>query len=267
MIRKERTPLTIRFYLKDIQQFLQFLHANKLTIQQCLDKHVLTWARQLGNINKASTINRKVVAVRSYLKWSFNNGIIPVEIKAKKAFTKTDMPPRQVIKQSALDKFFDSLDPNNVLHARDIAIFSLLLLGIKQKTILDSRVSDVDFKEQTIRTKDGDIIPIGKIALKIKAFQKLQQARLPRYKDINSDASLFPNRHGQQMTARSVRRKLQTYATKLGMGIISPSTLRYTFVAKQLAAGVLLIDIQKSLGHKSVSTTKICADLLTTNEG
>ncbi|HEY3418215.1 MAG TPA: tyrosine recombinase [Armatimonadota bacterium] len=72
------------------------------------------------------------------------------------------------------------------------------------------------------------------------------------------DGSLFLNRHGTRLTARSVARMLHKYVMRTcARHGISPHALRHTFATHLVNHGADLRTVQQLLGHVSLATTEV----------
>jgi integrase/recombinase XerC len=122
-------------------------------------------------------------------------------------------------------------------------------------------VEDVDIIGQAIKVRGKGRkerqAPVGPTAL--AAIKKYLDLRRADSRSAVFDArALFVNKHGQRLSTRSVRRKLDKYLLACGLDLtISPHTLRHTFATHMLNNGADLRSVQEMLGHRSLSTTQV----------
>jgi integrase/recombinase XerC len=130
-------------------------------------------------------------------------------------------------------------------------------------------MADLDLTEGILRVRGKGrkdrLTPIGSQA--IKALQRYFELRAIDSKSNQGGASqnrVFLNKHGQALSTRSVRRKLDKYLVQAGLDPgISPHTLRHSFATHLLNNGADLRSVQELLGHQSLSTTQIYTHLTT----
>ena len=106
------------------------------------------------------------------------------------------------------------------------------------------------------------LTPIGSQA--IKAVQRYFELRAqePKCQTSRHAGRVFLNKHGESLSTRSVRRKLDKYLVQAGLDPgISPHTLRHSFATHLLNNGADLRSVQELLGHQSLSTTQIYTHL------
>src|SRR5690606_15826381 len=139
--------------------------------------------------------------------------------------------------------------------------------GIRVSELVDLEVSDIDLTEGVLRVRGKGrkdrLTPIGSQAINaLKRYFGMRQAD-PK---MNTQAThkVFLNKHGQSLSTRSVRRKLDKYLTIAGLDPgISPHTLRHSFATHLLNNGADLRSVQELLGHQSLSTTQVYTHLTT----
>lgn len=148
--------------------------------------------------------------------------------------------------------------------ARDAAILEVLYSsGMRVSECTQLRDHDVDPYSGTAKVagkgKKERLCLLGKPAQ--QALEKSLELR-DRYRiavgKLGSAPSLFVNRFGGPLTARSIERLLKKYLAHAGLQhSYSPHTLRHSFATHMLDAGADLRSVQELLGHASLSTTQI----------
>jgi integrase/recombinase XerC len=129
-------------------------------------------------------------------------------------------------------------------------------------------MQDLDLQEGVLRVKGKGrkdrLTPIGSQAIKaIQRYFEMRQADA-RCQQSSHAHRVFLNKHGEPLSTRSVRRKLDKYLQMAGLDPgISPHTLRHSFATHLLNNGADLRSVQELLGHQSLSTTQIYTHLTT----
>src|ERR1700743_1522284 len=128
-------------------------------------------------------------------------------------------------------------------------------------------MADLDLQEGVLRVKGKGrkdrLPPIGSQA--IKALQRYFELRSVDSRCQGPQSHrVFLNKHGESLSTRSVRRKLDKYLMSAGLDPgISPHTLRHSFATHLLNNGADLRSVQELLGHQSLSTTQVYTHLTT----
>jgi len=215
-----------------------------------------------------STIARKLATLRSFYKFCLRRSYVKVHPLATIKTPKQEKRLPKFLEMEQISKLLCTPDDGSMLGARDRAMLEVLFsTGVRVSELVDLNFGDVDFTSQVIRVrgkgKKQRTTPIGSTA--IIAIQKYLEHRRsdPRSPRFNQEA-LFVNKHGQRLSTRSVRRKLDKYLIQAGLDpTISPHTLRHSFATHMLNNGADLRSVQELLGHQSLSTTQIYTHLTT----
>jgi integrase/recombinase XerC len=216
-----------------------------------------------------STTARKLATLRSFYKFLIKKGVCTVSPLTQIRTPKQEKRLPKCLDLEQVQKLLDAPGDADVLSARDKAMLEVLYSsGIRVSELVELKMSDIDLNEGVLRVigkgKKERLTPIGSQA--IKAMQKYFEFRNadPRFK-MEGDTRVFLNKHGEALSTRSVRRKLDKYLVQAGLDPgISPHTLRHSFATHLLNNGADLRSVQELLGHQSLSTTQIYTHLTTT---
>ena len=232
-------------------------------------EHVKAFLGFLGTQSYSkSTVARKLATLRSFYKFCLRRGYIKNHPLATIRTPKQEKRLPKFLELEQITKLLSTPDDTTLLGARDRAMLEVLFsTGVRVSELVDLNFADVEFQSQVIRVrgkgKKQRTTPIGPTA--IAAINKYLELRRgdPRAGNFDQQA-LFVNKHGQRLSTRSVRRKLDKYLTQAGLDpSISPHTLRHSFATHMLANGADLRSVQELLGHQSLSTTQIYTHLTT----
>ena len=223
----------------------------------------------LGTQNYSkSTVARKLATLRSFYKFCLRRGYVKAHPLASIRTPKQEKRLPKYLEIEQINKLLATPDDNTLLGARDRAMLEVLFsTGVRVSELVDLDFVDVDFTGGTIRVrgkgKKQRTTPIGPTA--IAAIQKYLELRRADARAAKFDQeALFVNKHGQRLSTRSVRRKLDKYLAECGLDpSISPHTLRHSFATHMLNNGADLCSVQELLGHQSLSTTQVYTHLTT----
>ncbi|MEK6799570.1 MAG: tyrosine recombinase XerC [Planctomycetota bacterium] len=213
-----------------------------------------------------STVARKLATLRSFYKFCMRRGYVKAHPLATIRTPKQEKRLPKFLEMEQISRLLSTPDDGSLLGSRDRAMLELLFsTGVRVSELVDLNFADLEFEAQVIRVrgkgKKQRTSPVGPTAL--AAIQKYLQLRRADSRSATFDQSaLFVNKHGQRLSTRSVRRKLDKYLSEAGMDpSISPHTLRHSFATHMLNNGADLRSVQELLGHQSISTTQIYTHL------
>jgi tyrosine recombinase XerC len=213
-----------------------------------------------------STTARKLATLRSFYKFCLRRGYLESNPLTTIRTPKQEKRLPKFLEIEQITKLLSTPDDASVLGARDKAMFEVLYsTGMRVSELVDLNRTDIDEHSQCIRVrgkgKKQRTSPIGPTALGAVKKYLAQRDSDPRTAGGDYEA-LFVNKHGQRLSTRSVRRKLDKYLAAAGLDPkVSPHTLRHSFATHMLNNGADLRNVQELLGHQSISTTQIYTHL------
>jgi integrase/recombinase XerD len=249
-------------YQNDLEDLIAFL--TKLGIGQVKDLGLGVIERYVASLEQRGfadlTRKRKVVSIRSFLSFLYQDGHITTNI-AKKIilpFSESSMP--HILTQTECDQLRKACANN----ARDRAIIELMLqTGVKLSEITHLTLNDVQLAgPNEIQDRKLGFIRIsgGGKSERIIPLNSKASLTLSDYLDMKKDAGnsvLFLNRFGEPLGDRGVQKMLRKYLNKAGIENASIQTLRHTFGAQHIAKGTSTKTIQDVMGLKDVRSTAV----------
>lgn len=221
----------------------------------------------------AATMARKIATLRSFYKWADRRGLAdgnPMTLIRTPRQGKR-LPKAITIEQ--VERLLSAPDDRDILGKRDRAMLETLYsTGIRVSELVGLEIHDVDPAGECMRVKGKGrkerMVPLGSHALAaVMRYVEAMRADgrfAASWAEGRSFRPLFLNKHGQRLSSRSVRRKLDKYLKQVGLDPhISPHTLRHSFATHLLDNGADLRSVQELLGHQSLSTTQVYTHLTT----
>jgi integrase/recombinase XerC len=286
-LEKHFSDYTVKSYGADLIQFAQFLsgeigqsHSTQkadAVASSTIDQK-LTGCEQLTvreflsylyaqNYTKSTTA-RKLATLRSFFKFLIRRGIVTSSPLTQIRTPKQEKRLPKCLDLEQVQKLMDAPGDNDLLSARDKAMLEVLYSsGIRVSELVELDMADIDLQEGVLRVRGKGrkdrLTPIGSQA--IAAIQKYFEMRAMEPKLAGKTTGrVFLNKHGESLSTRSVRRKLDKYLVTAGLDPgISPHTLRHSFATHLLNNGADLRSVQELLGHQSLSTTQVYTHLTT----
>ncbi len=216
-----------------------------------------------------ATIARKLATLRSFYKFLVKRSQLSSNPVTVVRTPKQEKRLPQFLEYEEVKRLLETPPMDNWLGARDKAILETLYsTGIRVSELVAMNMDDIDFLGEVVhirgKGKKERIAPIGSSAMQvIQHYMEFRNKRAQSNGNFDSKV-LFVNKHGQRLSTRSVRRKMDKYLKMAGLDpSISPHTLRHSFATHMLNNGADLRSVQELLGHQSLSTTQIYTHLTT----
>ncbi len=263
---------TVRSYLVDLRQFLEFLISRESlqadenvelepnAISPLIIREYL--GSMYGNYNR-STIARKLSAVRSFFLFLEKKGICAGNPAVDIATPKQEKHLPGYLSVDDVFRLLEKPGKKNPLDLRDLAILEMLYsCGIRASELEALNVSSIDFNERLVRIigkgNKERIVPVGRKAIKaITLYFEATQGLRKRSGGDSQDSPLFVNFRGGRLSVRSIGRIIKKHAIASGLSSeISPHFMRHSFATHLLDGGADLRSVQELLGHENLSTTQ-----------
>ena len=264
-LRYERnaSPQTVQTYEESLREFESYisLRDSGLSLQAVDADLIRDWMESLMDKgNTASTINKKLSALRSFYRFSLKRGLVEKDPAHVVTGPKKSKPLPQFLREGEMDKLLDQLEWGN--DYKDVRARTILLLlyeaGLRRSELTGLNDSNIDFNERQLKVtgkrNKQRIIPFGEELA--EALSKYIAMRDEQFE--NSEGAVFLDDKGGRITGAQVYnivRKNLSLVTSLKKR--SPHVLRHSFATAMLNNGAGLESIKNLLGHESVSTTEI----------
>lgn len=267
---KNLSDKTIIAYNSDLMDFCNFLSINGLHNNIILNYVVhLFDERHL----QESTITRKLVVIRMFLQFLYQNGYVEqnyyqnytFKLKKERKLPKT----LSVDESSKLIKYLsDNINRNTSKFTywkacRDLALIDLLISsGIRIEEASNISLDDIIYSERTIlihgKGRKQRLIYISCVDTWNNLMNWIKE-RKTRNTNTNK---IFVNRSGNQISIHGIEYIYNSIKKDCGINKRStPHYLRHTFATNLLANGADLRSVQEILGHSSVTTTEIYTEV------
>jgi integrase/recombinase XerC len=252
---------TVAAYSSDLSQLRSFAREKRpgpLEVRGVDVALLRGWLGSLAKTHAASSMARKIAAVRALYKWLMKTGAVEVDPARTLALPKVRKRLPTVLNVDAAREVMTAIEGDDAMSKRDRAMLELLYgSGLRVGELASLDVGDLDLRGREARIlgkgRKERVVPLGAPA--VAAIEIWLEAR----REIaGGDAhALFLTKRGARVGPRAV----QTMVRKAGVlgagrGDLHPHALRHTCATHMLDGGAELRSIQEMLGHASLATTQ-----------
>ena len=264
-LRYERnsSPLTVQNYEESLREFESYIihRDSSLSLNQVDTDLIRDWMESLMDKgNTASTINKKLSALRSFYRFALKRKLVERDPAHCVSGPKKAKVLPQFLREGEMDRLLDDLEWSD--NYKDVRARTILLLfyeaGLRRSELTGLNDADIDFASGQLKVtgkrNKQRIIPFG---------EELRSGLL-HYMEVRDRQfgggceALFLGDRGGRITGGQVYNIVRRYLTAVtSLKKRSPHVLRHTFATAMLNNGAGLEGIKNLLGHESVSTTEI----------
>lgn len=264
---------TFRLLVRSLSDTVQ-KKVDDIDVEDVTPDRVMAFLDSLENDRKCSirTRNQRLSAVSvlagyialhavEFVDWCGRVRTIP----KKKTMTKVIT----YLERSEMDAIFDAINQGTWLGKRDHALLMFMYnTGARADEVSNTRIGDISFPATTNQMPVVTIIGKGR-KTRICPLWKDTCNEIRSLISVNGDSEyVFLNRRGDKMTRFGIYEMLERYVKKASKGVPAiltkrptPHTIRHTTATHLLQAGVDINTIRGWLGHVSVDTTNIYAEV------
>ncbi len=271
---------TIKSYIKNLKYFFNWVCSadiyytkdtnninNKERTVKVINQELLN--RYIEELHKkaitSKTIQTKYNVIRHYDKYL-------QKTKNQKVITKPfelqdiDLPKTTAILTiKEVKKLYEATE-ETIIGLRDRALLSLYYgCGLRNKEGTNISIEDIDYKREIIEIKPSKnyqnrFIPLSN---KVKEDLYRYQTQSRPYIETKKTNILLLNNQGRQVTSETTRRIFNKLVDKAQINKpITLHMLRHSLGTHLLSQGMQLEQISQLLGHKSLDTTQIYAQII-----
>lgn len=255
--KNHRASATIIAYGADITQFIQYLNKKQITqTESILPDHIEAFKEYLALNNYTNkSICRKLNSLKAFFRFLKEEKIIEKNPAEPVSHPRYEISPPRILSKMEYRALRDAArnDPR-----ASVIIELLLQTGMRIGELARLQLEDITEKEIKIRpyeSSPGRIVPLNSAA-------KKAVERWIAFRPKSETNHLLVTKTGRPLLVRNIRTSLTRFFRLAGIKNATINSLRHTFIAHQLMAGVPVNLVQKIVGHKRLSTTEKYLDLV-----
>lgn len=265
---------TLISYKNDINDLLHFLAANDIRLEGVTYNQLVLYLSHLHEMSfAASTIARKISAIRTFFSFLFLDGVILYNPSINLSLPKKPHLLPKALSRTNITKLIEAAQYNKSYDGlRNLAMLEILYsTGLRVSELvtlhLDNVIYALNSSEHTMivygKGNRERVVVLNKDSIDaLVTYLKIRGKIIPNV-DLAKIPWLFPslNKRGKvtHLSRQRFGQILKELAVNNGVpiNIVSPHKVRHSFASHMLRNGADIRVIQELLGHVSISSTQI----------
>jgi integrase/recombinase XerC len=250
VVERNASENTVEAYRRDIRDLVD--HLGNQDVDQITMTQLRSFLKALTLLNGASTVGRKLSAVRSFLDFCLREGLVETNLANPLKAPKREqrLPRHETL--DGIGKLLEAPD-DSVLGLRDRAILEVMYsAGLRVSELVGLNDDDINLEAGTVRViGKGDRQRLSHLG------QRAKDALSAWFAVRETEGAVYTNYKGGRLSTRSVQKMVDKYTAKAGLGKLTPHALRHSCGTHLLEGGADIREIQEMLGHQSITSTQI----------
>lgn len=266
LIEKNYSSLTLKAYIKDIDDFTIFYSSNVHDTVNWPDieyEDIRLWIVSLveSGISNRS-VNRKISSLKSFFLFLQKIEVVSANPLNKHKSLKVEKKVQLPFSESEINKVLDLFNQQskNYEELRDRLIIELFYAtGIRRSELINLKISSLDINAACIkvvgkRNKERIIPLLNTTLILMKKYLNIYALKY----NVLANSPLFVTNKGTIIYETFVFRLINSYFSKVSIKIKkSPHILRHSFATHLLKNGAELNAVKELLGHSSLAATQV----------
>ena len=225
-LERDYSIYTINSYLKDIEEFQNFLKTNGFGTLLKISNNIPRYYLAFMNEKYASrSVARKLSSLRSFYNFLLREEVIEANAFGNTTTPKIEKTIPKLIYEEEIDNMFSAIDEQTIIGKGSKERYVPFHSGVKEA---------------------------------LSNYINFSRNELLKKAETEHTDILFLNFRGKPLTPRGVRVILNNLnEAAMNTNNISPHMLRHSFATSLLNNGADLRSVQELLGHQNLSTTQI----------
>ena len=221
-----------------------------------------------------STRNQRLSALAAFAEYAenrnFDDAVVFYSVIKRIPKKKAPKAGRTFFTRDELKVLFDLPATNNTIGIRDKTLLCFMYAsGLRAQEVCDLRVGDIQFYvDRAGINVHGKGNKVRRIGIPGGASEMLKKYIRYRRIESNPDRYVFSSQTHEKMSVSCIEEIYEKYVIKakaahptMFLKNYTPHSMRHTTATHMLEAGVPLIFVKNFLGHVSVQTTQIYAEV------